>query len=396
MSNIQRHIHQLAALKPSTFPFLSIYAELEPDQYRRLEILDYIEERVSCFRSDFEQSPEQRLSLKRSLEQITDYFRTFDDPGYRGIALFACWDPHENFFLALPLRQPVERRVTVDCVPHIFPLVRFLDVNHHYMVIVSDSEKAKIFEIRFGAIEDVQQIKTSNEQKRFRGEWTQMHYQNWKKDKARRFVKKKIEVLQGLMLSRGIEHLILCGDDVIVGQVKRELPKWLQERLVDISNLGTGSNESEIVARTLRAFADFERIEDQDAVTLLQQEVSGDGLGVVGIERTIEAINQRNVDQLVMLADFNAEQISMCRSCSWLSSNRNGDECTQCESLSFSSVNQREELVRRAVSCGAFVEPITASQWLGSQGGIGALLRYRMSETAGSFKVESGKTGAVS
>lgn len=58
----------------------------------------------------------------------------------------------------------------VDKVPHIFPLVQFLDNSHHYMVMISDSEKAKIYEIQFGGIEELHLLQKLEDEKSFRGE----------------------------------------------------------------------------------------------------------------------------------------------------------------------------------------------------------------------------------
>lgn len=155
-----------------------------------------------------------------------------------------------------------------------------------------------------------------------------MHYQNWKKDKTRRFVKKKIEILAGLMQRKGVKHLILAGDEVILAQIKQQLPKWLQDRVIDFARLDMRMDENKIIRRTLETFSEFERAEDLDAIASLQHAMATNGLGVLGTLNTLEVLNEGKIEQFIIAAGFKGREAWQCQTCSSLGMGRRGSAIT--------------------------------------------------------------------
>lgn len=375
--NLIKHIKELAACEPTDAPFISLYLNTRGTESGNRQYELAIQDRLYFFEKEFSNGGEWEKSFKKSWQKIEQYLNNELELKSNGAALFARSQPGNDFFLALQFPLPLENRFVVDRVPHVFPLVQFLDNSHHYMVMISDSQKAKIFEIQFGGIKDIQQIEKAEEEKSFRGEWTQMHYQNWKKDQTKKFIKQKIKVLSELMQRNDVEHLVLAGDEVMLPRIKKELPKWLQDRVVDFARLGARTDEHQILRQTLEAFADFERIEDIDTLVSLRRELLTDGLGVMGTQTTVEALNAGKIDELIVATEYEAPPGWRCDNCDFLGTGSTSAPCQYCGHRVLKPVNLKDELVRRTLVSGASVETIVHNVWFMRQGGLGALLRYK-------------------
>lgn len=375
--NLSKHIKELAACEPTDAPFISLYLNTRGTESGTRQYENTIKNRLAFFQKEFSDGGDQAKSFHDSWQKIEQYLDQELELKSNGAAIFARTQPDNDFFLALQFPLPLENRFVVDSGPQIFPLVRFLDSSHHYVVMISDSEKAKIFEIQFGGIKDIQRIEKSEDEKSFRGEWAQMHYQNWKKDQTKKFIKQKIKILTDLMQRNGVEHLILAGDDIMLAQIKRELPKWLQERVVDFARLDVRTDEHQILRQTLETFTDFERAEDIDTLVSLRRELLTDGLGVMGTKCTVEALNCGRIDQLIVATEYVAPPGWRCESCDLLGVGSTDASCQYCGENTLREVDLKEEMARRTLLSGANVETIVHNVWFVRQGGVGALLRYK-------------------
>ncbi|MFQ5676233.1 MAG: hypothetical protein ACE5G1_10080 [bacterium] len=375
--NLYEHIKELAAVKPSDAPFLSLYLNTRGAESGKRQYDAFFKDKLIFFKKEFADCGEKEKSFKKSWSKIVRYSEQSLEVDSNGAALFCRSQPDNDFFLALQFPLPLENRFVVDSGPHIFTLVQFLDNSHHYVVMISDSEKAKIFEIQFGGIKDIQRIEKSEDEKSFRGEWAQMHYQNWKKDQTKKFIKQKIKILADLMQRNGVEYLILAGDDIMLAQIKRELPKWLQERVVDFTRLDVRTDEHQILRQTLETFTDFEQAEDIDTLVSLRRELLTDGLGVMGTKCTVEALNSGKIDQLIVATEYAAPPGWRCESCDLLGVGSTDESCQYCGESILKEVNLKEEIARRTLLSGASVETIVHNVWFMRQGGVGALLRYK-------------------
>lgn len=375
--NLQKHIKELAAVKPTDAPFLSLYLNTRGTESGKRHYEIYLKDKRSLFQKEFADDSEQENSFEKSWQKIEEYLNHNLELKSNGVALFCRIQSEKDFFLALQFPLPLENRFVVDSVPHIFPLVQFLDNSHHYLVMISDSEKAKIFEIQFGGIKDIQKIEKPEDEKSFRGEWSQLHYQNWKKHQTKKFIKQKVKILGDLMQHNGVEHLILAGDDVMLAQIRKELPKRLLEQVVDFTRLDARVDEHRILRQTLKTFANFEQAEDDNALVSLRRELLTDGLGVIGTKRTVEALNSGKIDQLIVATEYDAPPGWRCESCDLLGVGSVEEPCQHCGQSSLKEVNLKEEMARRTLLSGASVETIVHNVWFVRQGGVGALLRYK-------------------
>jgi peptide subunit release factor 1 (eRF1) len=146
---------------------------------------------------------------------------------------------------------------------------------------------------------------------------------------------------------------------------------------VDFTRLDARTDEHQILRQTLETFADFERAEDIDTLVSLRRELLTDGLGVIGTDNTVEALNSGKIDQLIVATEYEAPPGWRCLNCDLLGVGPIDGSCQYCGQDSPKEVNLKEEMARGTLLGGASVETIVHNVWFMRQGGVGALLRYK-------------------
>lgn len=90
-------------------------------------------------------------------------------------------------------------------------LVEFKDTYHRYVVMIATEKRARILEVNLGAVTKEIWAERPELRQRVGREWTRDQYQNHSRDRADRFIKEKVEILDRLMSQGGQTHLILAG-----------------------------------------------------------------------------------------------------------------------------------------------------------------------------------------
>ena len=266
----------------------------------------------------------------------------------KGVAIFARAGEGE-FFLPLQFRVPLPNWISITALPNIFNLIELKDTYHRYVVMISTEESARILEVTLGSVTEELWRERPELRKRVGREWTKEHYQNHRRERTNQFVKEKIKILEKLMSAGGHTHLILAGTPQMTARIRKALPRHLEEKLVDTVVAGPNDNISDVVAVTLSQFIEQEEQESQAIVDTLYRELRTSGLVAVGPEATLEALQQGQVDILVLAQDM-------------------------------PDISLREQLVRLAAQSQCQIEVVNYSPVLMEFGGVGCLLRYLLPE----------------
>ena len=289
-----------------------------------------------------------KLLAPHLLRQAEHFVRYRLDDGTRSVAVFARGGKQPEF-LALEFEAALDNQLFVESTPVIFPLVELKDNYHRYVLMVCAEDFVKVLEVSLGAVTREMWARRPELRQRVGREWTQLHYQNHRRDRTARFVKEKIALLQRIVNEGAHTHLMLAGNPKLVARVRRALPKALEAKLVDVVPASLRDRNTDVVEATLSTFLENEEQESQAAVDLLRVELLRNGLAVAGYEASKQALEQDMADLLVVTSDVEPDQLA-----------------------------SREELVRLAERAGIHVEVVQHSDTLMAIGGAGCLLRYRM------------------
>ncbi|HET8780989.1 MAG TPA: hypothetical protein VFM63_01135, partial [Pyrinomonadaceae bacterium] len=152
--------------------------------------------------------------------------------------------------------------------------------------------------------------------------------------------------------------------------------KELQEKVIDVLSLGIDTPEHELLEESLTAFQRHDSLTDMEKVERLLGEFRGDNLAVAGVPDTLAALSNGQVEELLIVASAEALKFDEEEVRKVLEVYHTDDIPETLDSRAVA-----DELIRRANQLSAarttFVEDTTR---LGQLGGVGALLRYRISE----------------
>lgn len=371
VKELQKHIRTLATLEETDAPVISCYLNLESSLLSAHTNLLARSQKLNKGLTGSE-----RWDFQAGLGRIEDYLYSEVKPETKGVALFFR-QGMQPFWLAMQFRVPLPNWMAFDTVPNIYHLVELKDTYHRYVVVLSTEESARILEVNLGTVtEEVWRARPELRQRVGR-EWSREHYYNHRRNKTDQFIKEKIAVVEQLMSAGGHTHLILAGNPRLTSQIRKELPKQLQEKLVDTIVASGNDKLADVVTATLSAFIEQEEIESQALAERLRREIYTGGLAVIGTRETYSALQAVQVEAIVMAKDYSPQLGWKCQTCdgSGLTPPERS-KCSECKSDLIKPMDLREEMILLAERRGCHVEIVNHSPWLQEAGGVGALLRY--------------------
>jgi peptide subunit release factor 1 (eRF1) len=374
---LRDRLEQLAAFEPQDAPVLSLYLNLSADQHGRDNYDTFLRKALSDRLKLYKPDTPERVSFEQDIERINAYLADEVNRAANGLALFTC-AAADNYFHAIQLDAGVDEHwLFVGSVPHLYPLARLIDQHPRYASVVLDTHRARIFVFGHGGVERQQVVTGLKTRRNSMGGWSQARYQRRAENFHLHHVKEVVDVLDRIVRHDNIQHVIIAGDDVVVPMLKEQLPQHLMEKLVDVLRLQRDAAEEEIVEATLDVLRQKDAENDANRVQELIGAWQSNGLGAVGPEAVLSALQLGQVDEL--LISGTPETLKPVQ--------KLPDDAAPGEVMVDTSapatVDQRrvklsDELVTRAQQTGARVRIIEDASLLADFGGVGALLRFRI------------------
>ena len=375
LKNLQEHVLTLATLPETDASVISCYLTLHDGRIKNHNALDrhvrpLIGGLIGQTRKDFEDA----------LEPIGQYLAEELLPEAEGVAIFSRAGK-APFFLPLQFRVPLPNWMAVGTTPNIYHLVELKDTYHRYVVMISTKESVRICQVNLGAVTEQLWTQRPELRKRVGREWTKEHYQKHSRDRAQRFFKEKIKILEQVMSVGRYTHLVLAGHPKVTNRVRRELPKHLAEQLIDEVPASGRTPISEVVKATLASFVEQEESESRAAAEEIERQIRIGGLAVSGTEASLLALERDQADTLVMARSYSPDPGWRCTTCGFMDiQSHRPKACPQCAVTTLHGLDIRETMVKLAEQQGCTVEVVNQSESLTRFGGVGCLLRYRLPE----------------
>jgi len=334
---LKKHIVALATLPETEAPVISAYfAAGKPRSAQAAELESW----ASVVRHSFR--GRQGRDFEEALEEIVDHLETVSTS--QGLAVFSRWGDYP-MFLPLQFGVPLETFFQAGRLPAIYPLVELKDRFNRFVLVVTNSEAARIYEINLGEVSESLLAERPGLRERLGREWTREHYQNHRRHRDQQFLKEKVAIIEQIMAKRGHNALVLAGEPRFVSRLRNSLPKHLQSRIAGEIRAGVRKNAlPAVISESIQSFLEQEDRESHDAVRRLDNAVQRGGLAVVGLAQTMDALQAGQADLLVLAQDL--------------------------------PESDREKLVRQAVQTDTRIETVRGSRLLEKNGGAGCLLRY--------------------
>ena len=367
---------RLAAYEPQDVPVVSLYLNLTPDQHGRDNYESFVRKAFAERLKAFKENSAEHASLERDVERINQYLSEDVNRSSNGLVLFASSGAGE-FFETIQLDVPLDDHwLFVGSVPHLYPLAKIVDQYPRYASVILDTQRARIFVFGLGSVERREQVTGEKTNRTSIGGWSQARYQRRNENVHINHVKEVVDTLDRIVTADNIAHIIVAGDDVVVPLLKEQLPKHLQEKLVDVLSLRRDAAEDEIVEATLAVLRHKDAETDAERVQDLIGAWQSGGLGVMGPDSTLKALQLGQVDELLLTG--RPQQLRGAKLPDDAAPGPVKVETSGSGETDERKLKLADELVTRAQNTGATVRFIEDETLLENFGGVGALLRFRI------------------
>ena len=358
-------------------PVVSLYLDARVNEHGKRNFMPFVRKQLGERVKSFPLNSEERASIEEDFVRLMRYLEDGIRDTTQGVALFAC-SALDDYFRVGQFEAHFERnRLVVADRPHLYPLARLVEQYRPYAVVLADTNRAQIFVFAAGRAveqEDIENVKTNHTSV---GGWSQARYQRHEENYHLHHAKEVVDTLERTVREEKIEQVILAGDEAVVIPILREqMSKELQEKVIDVLSLGIDTPEHELLEDSLTAFRRHDTLTDTDKVERVLGEFRGDNLAVAGVPDTLAALSNGQVEEMLIVAAPDGLKFDEAEVRKVLKV-YGADDIPE-------TLDQRavaDELIRRANQMSSaqvtFIEDATRLEQLG---GVGALLRYRISE----------------
>lgn len=387
-------IEKLTAFEPAGFPFVTVYLNAEANDRGRDQYEPWLRNKLAERATEFEENSTEAQSFSQDVERILNFIETQVNPAANGIAIFACFGA-EEFFETAQLEVPFpNNRLFVFDRPHIFPLFRAIEQNPRYAAVWADTNKADIYifggersiDVETDTKAQVEQVENQVTGRTKAGGWSQGRFQRRIENFHSLHAKEVAEVLEPLMRDNKIEYLILCGDETtIMPHLRPKLSKAVEESVVGTLNMSQYDSEDEIYEATLKLMQEHQAKLDEAAIErAIGASKAAAELGTTGVEETLVALSNGQVEELVVSANFDDLEYSAKKVKKVLKAYAPGDDKSGSDVLPDAKEPRQiaDELIVRALNTAAKIRFVEESELINQANGVAAVLRYNMNSTA--------------
>ncbi|MCS6803367.1 MAG: Vms1/Ankzf1 family peptidyl-tRNA hydrolase [Chloroflexota bacterium] len=351
---------------------LSVYLNVAPDRQigrgHEVTFVDLVRQLESQL------NPPARECLERESKRVQEALRHRIATG-KSVALFSC-TPRE-LWIQLPLPVLVAESVSLGRRPYLRPLLDVLDEHERYAVALVDKEKARLFTIFLGEIDSRATIEDLVPGKHEQGGWSQANFQRHHEAHVYWHLKRVAEGLSVLLRQRPFDRLVLAGPDEATSELRRILPRPLQQRLVATVPAELFLSEQEILEKTRAIEEQVEREAEKRLVDEVIETSANGGRAIYGLGPTVEAVWLGRVHHLLVAEGLRLAG-SECPACGWVGVDRPAT-CPSCGAAPTPFEDIVERLIERTLNEGGRIEIVhgEAERKLRDVAeGLGALLRY--------------------
>jgi len=273
-----------------------------------------------------------------------------------------------DYISYVPLSVKIENLLVVDSSPYIRPLARILDEWESYTLVLLNTNSAKIFSISMGEVDDIKKISKDIINKHKKGGWSQARFNRLRKGAINSFLNDVISILEKI----SEEKIIISGPGTTKNKFMDMLPQNLREKVIDIIDISI-EDENKLIEQSLQLVSENEKKASIKAVKHLKSEILKDGLAVYGVEETLQAVKNGQVELLLIEKNYNLKGW-ICEHCQYVEEGIKRT-CPYCGKKT-SEVDVLEEILEFAERTDAEVE-FTDSKEISDLGHIGGILRYK-------------------
>lgn len=381
---LSEQLDRLAQFEPAPYPVVSLYLNTQPGPNGRDQYQAFVRGEFKARSRTYLVGSPERDSLDQDLERIATYLENELQPSANGVAVFAC--SAGELFETVQLTAPIDQHwLYIGDSPHLYPLARLDSQFPRYAAVVADTNTTRIMVFATGELVSEQAVKGVKTRGTSQGGWSQARFQRHIENYHVHHVKEVVEALERIVQQEGITQIVLMADEVVLPLLREQLPKHLEEKIVDHLKADANAPAHEVLEASLEAMRQQDARTDRDKVDAAIDGYRAGALGVVGAEDTLDALVKGQVDELLISASLAALEPVSASSAAAVAGDSTllepavdtaaAGEAAQADPQ---VVRLADELVTKAKQTAARVTFIEDASLLEDYGGVAALLRFRI------------------
>jgi hypothetical protein len=367
-------------------PVVSLYLDLDPSQFataparatQMRSLLDEAERDGHGVAASM--SHADRTALKADFQRLEDYLGSDELPVSGAGALAVFCSGQDDLFEAVALADPTPPRAVIATTPFVEPLVSGPDEGQTAVVLIS----RRLGRILVGDPHDLREAEDVADRvhgQHSRGGWSQANYERSIDNDAEQHFRHVAEELYRDWQREPFDHLVLGGPVEDVKRFAEDLHNDLRRLLLD-ERLDVDVQAARLADVRAALAPLLERVRagaKASALGELENRLGAGGAAARGLAPTLEALNERRVQTLLLALNFSASG-TRCPRCGLLYPEETGT-CPADGEAVVEVADLREAAVEAAVLQDAGVIVIGEGTdpeppALHRGGGIAALLRF--------------------
>lgn len=313
-------------------------------------------------------SREAKRSVDADLGRIGQFVKGFERGSTRSLAFYACG--MKGLWEVFRLPSSLIEGGVVDRHPHVLRLEAALARAESFATLLVNRERARLFVTQLGECSERKEVLDEVPGRHGQGGWSQARFSRHIEEIVHRHYKHVAEVVYGLFKREKFDHLILAGPDEVLATFEKGLHSSLAERISARLAMPMNASRDRVKEATLAVEEVLETERAADAVSRVLEEFAAKRGAVVGVERTLGALQGGRVEVLVV-SDGKAREGFRCTGCGMLAVA--DGKCPTCGAEMAAVPDLAEEMVdealrRRCRVVTSMTDPLPE--------GVGALLRF--------------------
>ncbi|NMB90965.1 MAG: hypothetical protein GYA17_21590, partial [Chloroflexi bacterium] len=276
---------------------------------------------------------------------------------------------------------PMHDMVYVSDRPSLKPLTDLLDNYGGYGVVLVDKQGARLFYFHLGELKEQEGILgemvkhtkrggSSSFPGRRGGASGQTRYAEETVD---RNIKEVADFAVRFFEAKHVRRVLIGGTDDNVSLLRGQLPKAWQSLISGTFPMNMTASHAEVMNKAVQIGTESERKREERLVENMITAAAKASNAVVGIQDTLDGINNSRVQTLFLTEGFHLNGFR-CHACNWLTTD--SQECPNCQAPAEAVDDVVEAAIYQVMRNGGEVEVVHDSASLARAGDIGALLRY--------------------
>jgi hypothetical protein len=305
-AQLAEKLRDMAELPPQTAtPYLTVSLDWRPSgsdpEYRGA--MQMFERETKRLHEEHWPRGEIFDSIGADIERIREWLTNDLDPAMKGVLIVA--NHGADVFETISLGMPLGNRVVAGPVPALLPLARLDEDNPSYAVLLADQQNAYLSIIsQAHRVEELAMASSDYPRKQATGGWSQRRFQQRADERIEALGRQISNEVQQYLDDRGIDMLIVAGDEVITSVFDRTMPDALRERVIDTIRLDIQATTAEVVDATLPLAERAEAERELESARMVVEAIGQGSTAVAGADGVLAALVQGKVTSLVMNEDY--------------------------------------------------------------------------------------------